>query len=50
MAKTVTGSYMHAVFESAARKASVMWTSLQHSFTKGGLKLATTTPRLVEFV
>ena len=33
----VSGSYMHAVFELKAHKASEIWTSLPHTFTKEGL-------------
>ena len=33
----VSGSYMDAVFKLVAHKESEIWTSLSHSFTKGGL-------------
>ena len=33
----VSCSYMHAIFELVAHKQSKIWTSLLHSFAKGGL-------------
>ena len=34
---SVSGSYMHAIFELKAHEASEIWTSLPHTFTKEGL-------------
>ena len=33
----VPGSYMLAVFKHVAHEETEIWTSLSHSFTKGGL-------------